>query len=769
MRCLLIFLLVLSSLSQFTGSIAFAQQSPKIAYIYPAGGKRNSTNIITIAGQFLDGATNVIFSGKGLTSSIIKFTKPLSAMEQNALREELKLLEEKRITSAAQSKNIEPVTTTNQLKQSTNTTIFTLQDKARLAQIRQLLADSNRRRAVPAMSETIQIMLVIDENAEPIEQELRIQTRVGISNPMKFIIGDLPEFVEPVSELPPTPAEINQMLSLPARSPYKLDLPVTINGQLLPGEIDKFTFKAAKGEKLVFYVNSRKLIPYIADAVPGWCQTILKLYNSENKELISVDDWRFDPDPVMFFDVPENGSYTLTINDALFRGRSDFVYRITAGTLPFITNIFPPGCSVGATNKINIYGWNIPDPNFDISDNAKTAGLKYIHTETNKFKSNFFPFFVADIKDCTEAEPNNDLQSAMKIFPPIIINGRINYPGDVDIFKFECLSNKTVAIEVQARRLASPLDSIITVMDGSGKTISINDDYLDPSEGLLTHYADSYLMFTAASNGTYYVKIQDVQNHGGNEFTYRLRISQPSPDFELRIAPSSVTSRAGGTVPLKIYAFRKDGFTDQIQINLINPEQGFILNGGLIPEGQSQITATLTFPPQLIQEPIFLEFEGSARINGTIIKHKVTPADEVEQAFSYHHLLPAQNFIAFVNQIQRPVVPIKPINSAPVVLSPQTPTKLRFAVPPILARQSLTLELLEPKTNNIHILSHSISNNILEVLLKYEPTEPKHLISDNIIIEISSSPVSKTQRKPSQANQSKNKLGVLPAVPFIVQ
>ena len=33
----------------------------------------------------------------------------------------------------------------------------------------------------------------------------------------------------------------------------------------------------------------------------------------------------------------------LAINDAIYRGREDFVYRVTVGELPFVTSIFPLG------------------------------------------------------------------------------------------------------------------------------------------------------------------------------------------------------------------------------------------------------------------------------------------------------------------------------------------------------------------------------------------------------------------------------------------
>ena len=96
-------------------------------------------------------------------------------------------------------------------------------------------------------------------------------------------------------------------------------------------------------------------MPYVADAVPGWFQAVMRLCDANGKELAYNDDFRFNPDPLIYFEVPEDGEYVLTINEALFRGRESFVYRITIGELPFVTSIFPLGGRVGEPVKIEMH------------------------------------------------------------------------------------------------------------------------------------------------------------------------------------------------------------------------------------------------------------------------------------------------------------------------------------------------------------------------------------------------------------------------------
>ena len=69
----------------------------------------------------------------------------------------------------------------------------------------------------------------------------------------------------------------------------------------MPGAVDRFPLQLSAGQKLVIAVQARKLIPYLADAVPGWFQAVAALYDPNGKEIAYDDECGFDPDPA--FDV----------------------------------------------------------------------------------------------------------------------------------------------------------------------------------------------------------------------------------------------------------------------------------------------------------------------------------------------------------------------------------------------------------------------------------------------------------------------------------
>ena len=215
-------------------------------------------------------------------------------------------------------------------------------------------------------------------DAEPGERELRLATPRGVSNPLVFHVGQLPE----VSRKPMLTADFQVLgkeeLALRKRPPdeveQRITVPCTVNGQIASGEVNRYRFEARKGQRLVISAAARQLIPYIADAVPGWFQPVLALYDANGKELAYNDDYRFKPDPIILFEVPQDGEYVFSITDAIYRGREDFVYRVTIGELPFVTSIFPLGGQVGGRGNDRDERLEPGDGRADAASGGRRAG-----------------------------------------------------------------------------------------------------------------------------------------------------------------------------------------------------------------------------------------------------------------------------------------------------------------------------------------------------------------------------------------------------------
>jgi len=775
-------------------AVTLAAQAPQramhIGYVYPAGGKQGTTFEAIIAGQFLGAVDKVYVSGGGVEAKIVEMVRPIAGRELNELRIKIdELLARKAVVrkdftalekfrSFKNAKNVKTDSAKDdkeleELKKKYANATWTAEDERMLNEARRKLSGGVRRPANPAISELVVAQVTVDRDAQPGERELRIAAPTGLSNPLVFHVGGVPEFSEKPSK------SISQQKSAVAKTAFapkgrkaepemEIALPAVINGQILPGEVDRYRFPAKRGQKLVVAASARDLIPYIADAVPGWFQATLALYDAQGTELAYEDDYRFHPDPVLYYRIPADGQYVVEIKDAIYRGREDFVYRIAIGEMPFVTSIFPLGGPAGTQTTVELKGWNLPANSLVVDAADKAPGTRSLSVRRGPSVSNAVPFAVDTLPECLEKEPNNEPATAQQVTLPVIVNGRVGQPDDADIYCFQGRAGSELVAEVHARRLGSPLDSVLRLTDAAGKQLAFNDDQKDKGAGLTTHHADSYLRATLPADGTCYVHLGDMQHRGGPEFAYRLRLSPPRPDFELRLVPSSINARAGTTFPVTVYALRKDGFAGEIAVALKNAPAGFALSGGLVPAGQDQVRLTLTAPSPAPPEPASLRLEGRATIEGREITHPVVPAEDMIQAFEYRHLVPSQELKVAVAGRLAPKAFVKVLSETPVKIPAGGTARIRLAVPPyILTRVQLALS--DPP-EGITLQKVSSSDEGAEIVLQSDAAKARPGLKGNLIFTASPRAGGTPAKSKSKSAQRALGLVALPAIPFqIVQ
>jgi len=738
-----------------TVSIAWGQrapQEPHIGYAYPAGGRQGTTFEVTVGGQFLKDTSEVHVSGKGVRVSVVKYFRHLTQGEAVGLRMKLndardKLLEERKLNEKPGVK-FPPLTQAMIAKEAG----LTEAQLAALEDYRKRDTDPKRQPNIQ-LSEEVTIQVRIAADARPGDRELRLVTPLGMSNPMFFHVGQLPEYRENEPN-DTTPERIEEAL------------PVVLNGQAMPGDVDRFTFKAKKGTKLVAACGARELIPYLADAVPGWFQAVMALHDSKGTELAYADAFGFRQDPVLYYQIPEDGEYSIEVHDSIYRGREDFVYRITLGEVPYITSIFPLGGRAGSQPMVDVKGWNLPSDKLKVDafyDRARP--IRSVNVKQDRVVSNRMPFAVDGLPETVEQEPNDKTDQAQAVTLPMLVNGRIDRPGDIDYFRFDGKARDNVVIEVFARRLNSPVDSTLRLYDDEGQEVAANDDYEDKGAALTTHQADSRIAYTLPLTGTYYVRLNDAQSQGGPEYAYRLHIRPPRPDFELRVVPSSVIARAGTTVPLTVYALRRDGFAEDIALGLEGAPAGFKLGGAVVPGNQDKVRLTMTVPPTATDEPLALQLEGHSVLRNRKISHLAVPAEAMMQAFAYQHLVPAKDWTVSVVGKGSAKPPVR-FTREDGVRIPLGGTATLRAIPANKQQaHELRFELLE-QPDGISIASIGPEGDGVVVQLKAEGEKIKPGLRGNLlfsaILERSPPP---TPDKPTPT-KTRNQLGFMPAIPF---
>ncbi|MDO9633944.1 MAG: hypothetical protein Q7J05_02725, partial [Paludibacter sp.] len=295
----------------------------------------------------------------------------------------------------------------------------------------------------PQLEDRIYVQVTIDKQATPGLRDLRLKSPGGISNKLPFEIGQYPNQVEQKGSSISKPNKINS-------------LPATLCGQIMPGEIDYFTFEAPKGMQLVAAAKGRALVPYIADAVPGWFQPVMRITNSKGKEIAFCDDYRNSVDPVIITTIPETDTYTLTIHDAIFRGREDFNYRIELGEIPFLAFVYPAAAKVGKKTKVNILGVNLQQNKLTYKPLREGINELQAVGKAN-YLSNPINFWGVSKASIFKVKPKEN--SLLEIGD--VLFETLDQARQIKSFQVFARKNENIALEINARRLGSMIDAHI--------------------------------------------------------------------------------------------------------------------------------------------------------------------------------------------------------------------------------------------------------------------------------------------------------------------
>jgi hypothetical protein len=748
-----IYLILLVGLWSGTTNAQILQDS-HIAYVYPGGGQIGTSFEVTVGGKGLAKVEDIQISGSGVTATFIEHITNY----KRKMQEQLRFVKKQKSGNQRQPEKIKE----RKFGPPPEHEMFTRLEELSAAEFRQVAIKFQTKEKVQRNRELDELVILridIAPGARPGMRELRLLTRVGgASNPLRFMVNTLPEARE---------YEPNDLKS-PKESHMRI--PFIMNGQIMPGDEDRFSFDAIEGQKLVLRVMARELVPYLADAVPGWFQAVVAVHDNKGKEVAYADDYLFNPDPALLFEVPENGRYHVSIRDSIYRGREDFVYRVAVGEIPFVTGIFPLGAQLGSQVTVTARGWNLGAAGFELDTAEGSAPVKRGYLHTDETISNYVRYAVGDRPESVEDDNNDTMKTAHRADLEATINGRIDKVGDVDFYRFRAGKGQTVKVSVAARRLYSPVDSLVRVFDKDGNVLTWNDDMpaagnLTDRTGLITHNSDSELVFTAPAKGTYFIQVTDTQNKGGPAYAYRLSLYEPVPGFELYVTPSAITVPGGAGGKARLHVKRINGFDGPIDIKLSNPSSGLDLSGGRIPVGSDSVPVVISPQRNFGSGLVPLNLVASAEINGETVSRRIIPADEITQAFITHHLVEANHLEAYVPRKFRKQPSVRLKDTQGIVLSAGESVRLDLRTGNFPDNAGEPICELEDAPEGISLeTEHDLGRTSL-IISADESLESK--LEGNLVVGVSFEITSKSRKGDSKTR--KISLGVLPAIPYRTQ
>ncbi|MEJ7608956.1 MAG: PPC domain-containing protein, partial [Bryobacteraceae bacterium] len=155
--------------------------------------------------------------------------------------------------------------------------------------------------------------------------------------------------------------------------------------------------------------------------------------------------------------------------------------------------------------------------------------------------------------------------------------------------------------------------------------------YARNDDGGPNYGKDSKLDFTVPADGDYYVRLRDVRSQGGEEYSYRLNVRPPRPDFRLAVTPRNPNVPQNGAIPITVTAMRIDGFDGAIEVKLDGLPTGVSADPGVIQAGQVSTTLTIASSARTAPfTPVPLTVVGQAKIGNVLVARQANPEDKLK-------------------------------------------------------------------------------------------------------------------------------------------
>ena len=416
----------------------------------------------------------------------------------------------------------------------------------------------------------------IAKDAAPGPHLVRAFNESGASAPRFIIVAREPQTLE---------VEPNDDF----HSPQKIAaLPATISGKLdKAGDVDSFAVTLKRGQTLVAWMEAYVL----ASTFDG----MLRITDTDGHELAFNHDGR-TLDPFLAWTAPRDGTFIVqtmgfvypATAGVAFTGGDGCVYRLHLTAGPFVRHTIPLAVARGKNTPVELVGWNLASTHAEIDGTRFAAEATTAELDLPGLDSDT-PVTLSDIPEILETEPNDTAATAQAVGIPVGITGRIDRAGDEDRFSFSAVKGRAYEFKVTSARIGTPLDAWLKVENKDGKQLATSDD--------TNGFRDSELTWTAPADGTFSCAIGDVSHHGGDDFIYRLAITEAVPSIAATVSVHSASVQAGKSSELKIAVKRTNGFKAKLQLCAKNLPEGVTASPADVPEKNGEVTLKLTASP----------------------------------------------------------------------------------------------------------------------------------------------------------------------------
>jgi hypothetical protein len=446
-----------------------------------------------------------------------------------------------------------------------------------------------------ATAERLEVEFALEGQTPPGIYQLRAASASGISDPVAIGVDNL--------------AQIGFAPQLPT-------LNVALSGALEGSAVLATSFAGKQGQQLTVDVESRRLGSSLSPVV--------RLYDARHVQLA----WgpglpALAGDARLSAKLPADGTYSIELHDALFRGGSPGFFRLKVGDIHFADMVYPLAATADTETPFEFVGSNL-------AETARASGKWALSASRAQsiqpapwpadagLLSGSRPSVIvtrhAEIVEAPATDKPQEVSAA-----PVGINGRVAKPGESDKYRVAVTPGQALRFDVLANRAGSPLDGVLSIQNEQGGELANSDDRPDTS--------DPGLDFTVPKDtNAVVVALRDLQRRGGAEYVYRISVEPlGQPDFSLSLDSGRLLVPKDGAALARV-AIKRAGYNGPVKLQFTALPPCVTLAGDTIPAGATQALVTLAAPGASAAQAIGNVLGTSSEPNTAITRPALPPA-----------------------------------------------------------------------------------------------------------------------------------------------
>jgi hypothetical protein len=296
-----------------------------------------------------------------------------------------------------------------------------------------------------ANPDEVDVTVTIPETTPAAAYPVKVRTPAGESAGMNFIVDLYPVVAEAESRHSPTTGQ-------------KVVLPASIVGSIgRAGDVDFYRFETKAGQEVGVQV--------LTGAIGSKLDPVLQLTDASGRVLVESTNG------LLGYTCPTAGVYAIGVRDREYRGDASMFYRLHVGDIPVVTSVYPLGLQRGTEAEIRVEGVNLGmERKVRVKASAEAALGSRLPVPVTSPAGTPLGNPTAVVGEFEEVVASD---KALSLPVPGTANGRIEKEGATQTWRFPAKKGQRLLLEVNARRLGSPLDSYIEILDAKGQPLPL--------------------------------------------------------------------------------------------------------------------------------------------------------------------------------------------------------------------------------------------------------------------------------------------------------